>query len=279
MRTEFLSLNERRELLESFKEKTITEVICSLPTWPLFAETELSNPEIEFYPLKFYLNRFEVELWQPGKQEWYQGLPQIEVRDIPDRPLPPIKAVQGEKLDPRVFDVNLGPGWALGFTSKVRLTLKGDQLPTKLQIPMMDFDFDPNAIDEYGVLWTIKKNLCEIAEISGLILKSSGKEGHFHFLGDRLFSNEQFLTFLGVCLLVEYEGKPLADPRYIGHSLTRGLRSLKELRDYDEWWSPHSIYCKLEDDYWPYPDISTTLRINPGKPGYGEPKVIDFVGW
>lgn len=278
MRVEFLSLEERQKLVESFKGKSISEVVCALPTMPLFTQIELSNPEIIFHLVKYKLERFEYRLWQPGRLEWYQGPPRVDKIDRPDIPLPSIEAVQGEGIDPSKLDVDLQPGYAVGIASRVCLTIEGDQSQRRMQIPMMDFDFDPNEIDEYGALWMIKKELREKAEMRGLILKSSEKPGHFHFIGDRLLSDEQFLTFLGVCLLMKDEdGKPLADSRFIGHALTARIRDFVDLGNYDERHGPYSVYWKMDDNQWPYPDVFTTLRIKSGSPGLGEPTVIDVL--
>lgn len=197
--------------------------------------------------------------------------------DRPDIPLPVVKAVQGKGIDPSELDIKLEPGYALGITSRVCLTMEGDETQSRYQIPMMDFDFDPNTIDEYGVLWMIRENLREMAEMGGLILKSSGKPGHFLFIGDRLLSDKQFLTFLGICLLIEYEGRPLADSRFIGHTLTARMRDFLNMGEYDERHGPYSIYWRMDEKYWPYPDIFTTLRIKPEKVGHGEPKVVDII--
>lgn len=279
MSAECLSPQEKLKQLESFKGKSISEVVCALPSLPIFTQLELSSPEIIFHLVKYKIGRFEYELWQRRSPEWYQGPPQVIKFDRPDIPLPIIKAVQGEKINPSELDVGLGPGYALGITSRVRLTMKGDEKQGRYQIPMMDFDFDPDVIDEYGVLWTIRENLREMAEMGGLILKSSEKPGHFLFMGDQLLSDEQFLTFLGICLLMECEGRPLVDSRFIGHALTARMRDFLDLGSYDERYGSYSIYWRMNNEFWPYPDIFTTLRIKSEKTGYSEPKVIDVFGY
>jgi len=276
MSAELLSLKERDKLLESFVGKSMSEVVCSLPTWPLFTEIELENPEIVFYLLKYRFDHFDVEVWPPDESTGSQWPPQVDIIERPEDFLPALRLKQGEKIEPRRLDVELEPGWGLGIASKVYLTKKEEEL-RRYQIPMMDFDFDPNEIDEYGVLWTIKKNLRENAEMRGLILKSSGKPGHFHFLGDRLLTGRQFLTFLGACLLMEYEGRPLADSRFIGHTLTARKVDFLDLGNYDERRGPYSIYDRMRDEDWPYPDLFATLRIKPGRFGLDESRVVDVL--
>lgn len=268
MSTERLFLQEQRGQLEQLIGRPISEVVCSLPTLPLFTRLELcdTQPEIIFKPVKYPLERYEYRL---------EGSSLVEL-DRPDIPLPPVKALQGEKIDPEKLVIHFQPGYAVGLTSRVHFTPKGQPSQIEAQMPMMDFDFDPNGIDEYGALWLIKKELREMAEMSGLILKSSIKPGHFHFLGDRVLSNEQFLTFLGVSLLMQdKEGRFLADPKFIGHALTARMRDFVDFRNYsaDRFFS---IYDRTDGVY-PYPDVFTTLCIKSGELGWVEPTVIDVL--
>lgn len=275
MNTEFLSKNQEKGLLKSFEGKTITEVVCSLPTWPLLANLELENPEIEFFLLKYNLKKYEARLSQ-----WYQSSPEVDIRETPDVHLSPIKAFQGEEINSDVFEVRLDPDWALGLASKIRFTPKGESSPVIRHLPLMDFDCDFGEPDEQRALGAVIRGLWKEVEMEGLVLKSSEKLGHFGFLGNHLLTHEQFLFFLGLCLLLEDgEGRPLADSRYIGHSLTRGIRSMKYLISIEERGYPVSIYQKMEWRNWPYPDFFTVMRIKPAKPGHDEPRVIGALVW
>mgnify|MGYP001606520791 CR=1 FL=1 len=165
-------------------------------------------------------------------------------------------------------------GRGIGLTSQVRIK-ELDQATTdiKMYIPFIDFDVDKYKFDvggEKNLLEIIKYGIKHSTEIKkGLILKSSSSE-NLHFIGtDMLLSEEDFITFLGLCLTIGYKKSPsqkfvsLADSRYIGHSLTP-VKYLAELNN--EAWSKYDNI-----------DRFSTLRVNPKNNGGTYPVVIDIL--
>lgn len=100
--------------------------------------------------------------------------------------------------------------WGLGVASLVTV---GDE---KLHIPMMDFHCE--ASDDN--LKRIKEFLFFIGQEEGAIL-ASGRS--FHYYGADLLNQNDWLNFLGDCLLFsDYAGK-----RYVAHSLKKGYCTLR----------------------------------------------------
>jgi len=83
-------------------------------------------------------------------------------------------------------------------------------------LPMMDFDCSPSQEN----LDKVTAFLRQVGQTKGVIL-SSGRS--FHFYGTALSSNEDYLKFLGECLL--FSG--FTDERYIGHRLIDGCGILR----------------------------------------------------
>jgi len=161
-----------------------------------------------------------------------------------------------------------------GLTSQVRIN-KLDEISTDVRahIPFIDFDIDKYEFEienKKDLLEIIKKSIKDSTEIEkGLILKSSSKE-NLYFIGtDRLLSETDFITFLGLCLTIGYRKNSgqkfisLADSRHIGHSLTP-IKYLAELND--EPWSKYD-----------YTDRFSTLRINSKNNNVSYPIVIDIL--
>ena len=94
-----------------------------------------------------------------------------------------------------------------------------------LHIPMMDFCISKGTQG----LETLKDRLNKLGIKNGWILESGGS---YHFYGLDLFEGDQWLDFLGSCLLTSIVHsrdniEQVADPRYIGHSLRRGCCALR----------------------------------------------------
>jgi hypothetical protein len=87
--------------------------------------------------------------------------------------------------------------------------------PGAPHIPMMDFRCD--ATDDG--LKTLDAAMATI-DIGGFILKSGRS---YHFYGTKLLDEAQWQRFLGQSLLL----KNLADWRYVGHCLVRGICTLR----------------------------------------------------
>lgn len=108
----------------------------------------------------------------------------------------------------------------LGIFSKVLLNTN-----EAFHIPMMDFEIEKS---ETG-LNTVLSRLRHVGISNGWILETGAS---YHYYGQQLLSHEEWVDFMGVCLLtsivhtrknIEY----VADPRYIGHSLRRGGNVLR----------------------------------------------------
>lgn len=101
-------------------------------------------------------------------------------------------------------------GWARGVLSRVRFENK------TFHIPMMDFSCEETE-DNLAI---IREFLEGIGQENGVIL-SSGRS--YHYYGAKLFSEEEWLKFLGLCLLLT----GYVEERYIGHRLLDGCGILR----------------------------------------------------
>lgn len=115
---------------------------------------------------------------------------------------------------------NMEESEQLAISSKVRLVSE-----ETAHLPMMDFEIGK---DEAG-LTKVKTRLKQVGIANGYILES-GKS--YHFYGRDVLSQEQWLDFMGKCLLTSIVHtreniEQVADPRYIGHSLRRGCNTLR----------------------------------------------------
>jgi len=94
------------------------------------------------------------------------------------------------------------PGWALALSSSVDTDL-GER-----HLPMMDFQC-PVADIYRDVVCTA---MAKVMPLPGVVVESGLS---YHYFGASLTTVEEWLTFLGRCLLLS----PFTDTRYIGHRL------------------------------------------------------------
>ncbi len=100
---------------------------------------------------------------------------------------------------------------ALAVTSRITLS---DH--TRRHIPMIDFRCDPETTSSQR----ITKWLQEIDHCGGVILRTTNS---FHYYGNSLLTDRQWVKFVGHCLLLV----PDVDVRYLGHRLTEGWGALR----------------------------------------------------
>lgn len=105
----------------------------------------------------------------------------------------------------------LPAGSVLGLYSGCRL-----QDGSISHIPMMDF----RGVPSQRHLGRIKKGLQSIGQTKGAIFESGRS---YHFYGYDLLAHEEWLDFMGKCLLLA----PLIDSRYIAHRLIEGEAALR----------------------------------------------------
>ena len=155
----------------------------------------------------------------------------------------------------------------IGLTSRVQLWEPYSEEERKFaHIPMVDLDlvgtFDFIDSDE-ELLALIKDQIKRKTRLeNGVILESSQR--NYYFMGtDKLFCDEDFVSFLGACLTMKYEdldGRDinLADSRQIGHALTP-MAYMEEFNIYD------------------FVERFSTLRVNSRNDGEGLPRVVDIL--
>jgi hypothetical protein len=161
-----------------------------------------------------------------------------------------------------------------------------DPYQTKFaHIPMIDFDTDENFkfLNDRELIDLIKKKTKEETELGSGIIMKSGPKRNYHLIGiGELLSDNDLLTFLGLCLTMRHKNPEkktltLSDSRHVGHALS-AMRYISELNDEDkdapEFKIGDKIYSMKPSRY----SIRTrfsTLRITP-KEGYKDyPTVVD----
>ncbi|HJP90748.1 MAG TPA: SIR2 family protein [Pyrinomonadaceae bacterium] len=107
----------------------------------------------------------------------------------------------GIKLWERLFQ--LPPNFVLAASSRVQL--KNGKVA---HLPMIDFKCDPT--DENMEL--AKEAFVKIGQTDGVLLNSGNS---FHYYGERLMTETEWVDFLGHCLLLS----DFIDTRYVGHAL------------------------------------------------------------
>ena len=110
---------------------------------------------------------------------------------------------------------------ALAVTSKVYLA---DE--RKLHMPLIDFQCEPSPKN----LRNVKRRMHGMDDAGGFILETARS---YHYYGMSLLTDDQWLDFVGQCLLQEPDVnmRPYIDIRYLGHRLREGWGSLRISRD------------------------------------------------
>ncbi len=146
-------------------------------------------------------------------------------------------------------------GKTFGLTSMVYV--KGNRFSGQVfHLPTIDLDIKCPDFD----LETVKRKIREKTEIRKGAFLSSGRSDHYHFVGfGRLLDQEDLITFLGSCLLIE-EG--IVDSRWVGHSLTPMAYHKQFIRD-------GSIYD--------YRNRFGTLRLTDSEVKCTIPKIVDVM--
>jgi len=125
--------------------------------------------------------------------------------------LTPEEFFLGAELNRRIK--SLEADWTIGILSKV--VLKDF---TEAHIPMMDFKCMPNPKN----LQNVKEGLKTIVkEKKGFILETGES---YHYYGVKLLSNDEWLDFMGKCLLTngirdKEQTEDLVDERYVGYRI------------------------------------------------------------
>ena len=233
--------NKMRELIG----KSVLDVVRHLPalTWDLTEDGRVTREKIEQLIFIYY--------------QWKKPKTEDEL----------FKHISADNLDLGFIEKESERG--VGLTSLVKLRNPEDYIGPRFgNIPFIDFDtcgkFD--FLSETDLLELMKSQIRDVTELErGFILRSSSK-GNYHFIGTgRLFNENDFVTFLNVCLLMRYKTSDrdigLVDARHIGHALT----PMKHLAELNSGWSMYDINTKF-----------STLRVSSRQnPAY---EVVDVLG-
>ncbi len=233
-------------------DKNVLEVITELPNYKWKLKQGLVWDRVKIDQLIFVYYEWKKPR---NEEDLYQHL---EVN----------KGITLEHLDFIKNETERG----MGLTSMVVLKNPEDHIGQRFaHIPFIDFDIGNNidSLNDNDLLSLIKNKIYKETEIEkGLILKSSSKR-NYHFIGtDRLFLEEDFITFIGLCLGMKYKINDekqfvLADSKHLGHAL-----------------SPMKYLAELNQQNFSKYDIQTrfsTLRLNPKKSNENYPVVIDIM--
>ena len=170
------------------------------------------------YPRKKSFNEWRKEETNRPPEDTTARCRQHDTGDRNWHPLPRTAATPDELL--KIAD-SLPAGRALAITSKVTLADK-----RKLHIPLIDFQCNTSTEN----LQNVKRCMRGMDDAGGVILKSARS---YHYYGMSLLTDDQWLDFVGRCLLREPDinMQPYVDIRYLGHRLQEGWGSLRISRD------------------------------------------------
>lgn len=244
--------------LESLIGKNVIEVISVLPNFKYkFREDAIKEVKTKISTLFFVYYekkkpREEVDLYRPIDTS--NG---ITLEDL--------SFIRGDEKN------------CIGLMSKVELGRPYQNTEHKTaHIPLIDFDTDGNFdfLSDRDLLELLKREIKEKIELEqGLLLKSSNKR-NYHFIGtNRLFSEQEFITFSGLCLAMKYkteDGKSinLVDSRHVGHGLSP-MKYISEIeKQYGKNWSRYDFIERF-----------STLRITPKIKEAQYPIVVDVLKW
>jgi hypothetical protein len=181
-------------MLETRKERYMPLHLIGAPCDEVIFEISRLHPSIEFFSFGIY--RYNQEKKEKG--EWTL-FPPIEAGRIHSKTLSELrqKAVGG---------------WKLFWCSKV-LCADG----TWRNIPMMQSIY---PLSEY-IVDDIKDLLLHSDIFSSMpgVLLDAGR--FFYYIGMAVLNNEDWLKFLGECLMIEISGKHVFDPLQVGRTLVR----------------------------------------------------------
>ena len=188
---------------------SVSDVISFLPTFRWHIDRESRQYDVKIGRLVFV----SYDTWKPRIQpDLYHSLEVVPGCAVPEQRLVSV-------ITPR-------KGRTIGVTSLV--CLDGDNFDKKngigrgswAHLPLIDMDLDAD-LSRTEALQLIKRELRKTGVGNGLIL-CSGKENHYHFIGtERLLTEDQLPTFVGLCLFMfDQNKKVLIDPRWAGHTLT-----------------------------------------------------------
>lgn len=209
--------SERSCSPEQLIGRPVFDVISLLPTFQWHIDNLGRRFDAQIGRLVFV----SYDTWKPRVQvDLYHHL---DVR--------PGSVVPTEQL---TLQVTPKEGRTVGLTSLVHLDKdkldkeNGIRVGSWAHLPLIDMDLDPD-LSRVEALHLIKRELRKTDVGNGLIL-CSGKESHYHFIGtERLLTEDQLSTFVGLCLFMfDQNKKVLIDPRWAGHTLTP-MKYLKEM--------------------------------------------------
>ncbi|HUS60324.1 MAG TPA: hypothetical protein VMX76_03025 [Nevskiaceae bacterium] len=232
--------------------KSVVEVVSLLPTFPWYIK--VGGRHIEAARIAS-LVVVDYDTQEPKVNDDIFG-------SIPVTPGVPISI---KELKPRLTPP--WPGRTTGLASLVHLDLSQWQQDRQFiylgkplaHIPLIDIDLEIPYLSREELLALIKNEVKDKTEADRGLILASGKQ-NFHFIGtERLFTDEQLVTFLSLCLLMEGpRGEPLVDSRWAGHSLTL----MRHRADLGGW----SVYD--------FKDRFATLRISTSERKPNLPKVV-----
>lgn len=242
-------------ILESLVGKNIIEVILELPKfdWTLNDYGRIIKPKISTI--------FFVGYEKRKPREYIDLFTNIKSLDLSLENLKRLNLVDYENRR------------CAGLISKVQL---GEPYTEEegifAHIPMIDFDTDELTFFKDGeLLELLKRMIKEKTELDQGVLLKSGPRNNYHFIGtNRLFSEDDFITFCGLCLGMKYkkDGRNfnLVDSRHIGHALGP-MKYIAEIeRRAGKNWSAYDIKSRF-----------ATLRITPKRKEDDLPKVVEVL--
>lgn len=244
--------------LELLKGESVLKVISQLPTYPWCIKDGQFS-----IPVKMsYIEVVDYDLWKPRSSEDIFG----HISVTPSMPIPESTVLQNLKAK---------QGKTTGLISLVGLDQTefeegcyGWIKQPRVHLPLIDIDINDQSLSFEEAIELIKQEVPLKTEIARGVILSSGAPNHFHFIGvGRLLSEDQFVTFMGLCLnMTDNKGNQIVDAKWAGHALT----PMKYMTDLN----------KEEYPDWSYYDIQqrfATLRVLPNIRKPYLPKVVDIL--
>lgn len=243
---------------ECLRGRSIIEIVSLLPTFPWFIE--VGGRRIDAKIRGFTI--VDYDTWKPRKEIDLYG-------EIPVTPGIPIE------MGRLARELQSKQGRSTALASIVWLDKEewseGAYPGVEEQwvhFPTIDIDLDNSELPQQEILGWIKREIKEKTEIAKGAILLSGDSGHYHFVGtERLLTEDQFITFVGLCLTMkDPEGKPLVDTKWVGHSLTPMKYLVEDAKKGGEEWSVYDFISRF-----------ASIRVTTSEKKLALPTVVDVM--
>lgn len=245
--------------LKQLKGRTALEVVSLLPTFPWHTR-ELA----EVKPV--VINGLTLVSYDTSKPRRHVDMTYY-ITGGPGAPIPPQLIDAYLSTDPERTTAIASLAYL--DTEVFQATASPDIAFPKAHIPFIDMDLDYPDLSQEEVIMLIKKEIRVKTEIERGVIIASGGRNHFHFMGlDRLLTQEQFTTFLGLCgNMRDDRFRQIVDMKWLCHAQTPMSHVVAFNNEWGTKWSAYDLAG------WKF----ATLRFTSNAVKSHEPVVIDVL--